>query len=120
MAEQPGTRKAKKQRSDLADRLQYVGLRLVSMVLHSFPVDANLKTAELLGDFMYRVDRRHRQRAEGNLRRSFPELSETQRSALARRSMQQLFKLFVEVLFTTRLIRLDTWVRYVELQNFRT
>jgi len=27
--------------------------------------------------------------------------------------------LFVEVLFTTRLIRLDTWTRYVELENFR-
>jgi Kdo2-lipid IVA lauroyltransferase/acyltransferase len=120
MAEQPGKPKRKKQRSDLIDRLQYVGLRLVSMVLHTFPVDANLKTAELLGNFMYRVDRRHRQRAEGNLRRSFPDLSEPHRRALARRSMQQLFKLFVEVLFTTRLIRLDTWPRYVELQNFRS
>ena len=120
MADQPAKPKPKKKRSDLIDRLQYVGLRLVSMVLHTFPVEANLKTAELLGNFMYRVDRRHRQRAEGNLRRSFPELSEPRRRAMARRSMQQLFKLFVEVLFTTRLIRLDTWPRYVELENFRT
>jgi KDO2-lipid IV(A) lauroyltransferase len=120
MADQPVKPKPKKRRSDLIDRLQYVGLRLVSMVLHTFPVDANLKTAELLGNFMYRVDRRHRQRAEGNLRRSFPNLSEPRRRAMARRSMQQLFKLFVEVLFTTRLIRLDTWPRYVELENFRT
>jgi KDO2-lipid IV(A) lauroyltransferase len=28
-------------------------------------------------------------------------------------------KLGVEVLFTTRLIRLDTWAKYVELENFR-
>src|SRR5688572_9204465 len=61
MAEKTASPKPKKLRSDLVDRLQYVGLRLVSMVLHSFPVNTNLKTAELLGDFMYRVDRRHRQ-----------------------------------------------------------
>ena len=33
--------------------------------------------------------------------------------------MQQLIMLFVEVLFTTRLIRLETWSKYVELHNFR-
>ena len=27
--------------------------------------------------------------------------------------------LFVEVLFTTRLVRIDTFARYVELENFR-
>lgn len=33
--------------------------------------------------------------------------------------MQQMVMLFVEVLFTTRLIRFDTWTKYVELENFR-
>jgi KDO2-lipid IV(A) lauroyltransferase len=33
--------------------------------------------------------------------------------------MQELFMLFVEVLFTTRLIRVDTYARYVELHNFQ-
>ena len=46
-------------------------------------------------------------------------MPDRQRERLARRSMQQLFMLFVEVLFTTRLIRLDTWAKYVELENFR-
>ncbi|HXE54060.1 MAG TPA: lysophospholipid acyltransferase family protein, partial [Tepidisphaeraceae bacterium] len=65
------------------------------------------------------IDRRHRERALANLRRSFPEMSERHRERLARRSMQQMVMLFVEVLFTTRLIRLDTWAKYVELENFR-
>src|SRR5262245_24241882 len=40
----PMSRKAKKPRNPFVDWLQYVALRLVSMMLHSFPVDANLQT----------------------------------------------------------------------------
>ena len=110
---------AAKQRNDLIDRLQYVGLRLVSTILHVFPVNANLQTAKLIGSIMFRVDKKHRDRAMGNLGRSFPDMPEGERRRLAKRSMQQLVMLAVEVLFTTRLIRLDTWGRYVELVNFR-
>jgi Kdo2-lipid IVA lauroyltransferase/acyltransferase len=110
---------APRERNDLLDRLQYLGLRLLSMVLHCFPVRANMCTARLLGDLMYRVDRKHRERALTNLRRSFPEMTEAQRQDLARRSMQQLLMLGVEVLFTTRLIHIDTWTRHIELHNFR-
>ena len=106
-------------RNKLIDLAQYVGLRLVSMGLHCFPVTANLATAKWLGSFMYAVDRRHRQRALTNLARSFPDMPEPRRRVLAERSMQQLFMLFVEVLFTTRLVRLDTWADHVELTDFR-
>jgi KDO2-lipid IV(A) lauroyltransferase len=108
-----------KPRNKAIDLLQYLGLRLVSMGLHSFPVDANLRTAKLLGDLMYLVDLKHRDRALGNLRRSFPDMPEPQRKLMARRSMQQLFMLFIEVLFTTRLVRIDTWRDYCELSNFQ-
>lgn len=108
-----------KERNDYLDRLQYVGLRLVSMILHCWPVDANLRTAKLLGNLMYAADRRHRERALGNLRRSFPDMPEARRRVLARRSMQQMFMLFVEMLFTTRLVRIDTWRQYVELDHFK-
>jgi len=46
-------------------------------------------------------------------------MPEAQRREMARRSMQQLFMLFVEVLFTTRLVRIDTFRRYVELTDFQ-
>ena len=104
---------------DLRDWAIYVAARLVSIAMHMFPVDTNLQTAKLLGSLLYAVDRRHRERALANLRRSFPEMSEARRRQLARRSMQQMIMLFVEVLFTTRLIRFDTWARYIELNNFR-
>lgn len=104
---------------ELLDWIVYVAARLVAVAMHAFPVNVNLQTAKLLGNVMFLIDKRHRDRALANLRRSFPELSEKHRLRLARRSMQQMVMLFVEVLFTTRLIRLDTWRRYVELENFR-
>src|SRR6266850_4267397 len=106
-------------RNDLIDRLQYVGLRVVSMLMHCWPVDLNLKLARMIGDVVYTIDKKHRQRAIYNLKRGFPQLTEQQVEKLARRSMQNLFMFFVEVLFTTRLMRIDNWTRYVELENFR-
>lgn len=108
----------RKERSDLIDRVQYLALRLVAAALHCFPVDTNLRTARLIGSALFRFDRRHRDRALGNLRRSFPDMTDAQRLRVAERSMQNLVMLGVEVLFTTRLIRLDTYRRYVELENF--
>lgn len=110
---------AKKPRSEVIDRLQYLGLRLVSMSMHAWPVELNLQLAKSLGNAVYAIDRKHRERALGNLRRSFPQMSDRQRDRLARRSMQQLFMLFVEVLFTTRLVRIDTFAKFIELDNFR-
>jgi Kdo2-lipid IVA lauroyltransferase/acyltransferase len=111
--------KAKKKRNDWLDYLQYVGLRLVAMILHCFPVNANLMTAGFLGDMMYLVDKRHRHRALENLRSSFPDMPEAQRRLVARQSMRQLCQFFVEMLFTTRLVRLETWRKYVELADFQ-
>jgi KDO2-lipid IV(A) lauroyltransferase len=103
---------------DLFDRTLYVAVRLVSVAMHAFPVNTNLQTAKLVGSFLYHIDKKHRERALANLRRSFPEMSERHRERIAKRSLQQMVMLFVEVLFTTRLIRFDTWRQYVELTDF--
>src|SRR3712207_2652474 len=94
----------KKPRNDFLDRLLYVALRVVSMALHSFPVEANRRTGELIATRLSRIDRKHRARALATPRRSFPEMPARRRERLARRSQQDLVKLAVEVLFTTRLI----------------
>ena len=109
----------RKERNDFVDRLLYLALRLVAAALHCFPVNTNLQTAKLFGSLLYRFDRRHRERALGNLRRSFPDMPQRRRERLAERSMQQMVMLGIEVLFTTRILNLRTYSRYVELTNFR-
>jgi KDO2-lipid IV(A) lauroyltransferase len=106
---------ADKSRNDLLDRLVYLALRVVSMAVHSWGVGVSLELAKFVGGVMYAVDRKHRERALGNLRRSFPEMSERRLRVMARRSMQALCMLGIEVLFTTRLIRVDTFARYIVL-----
>ena len=108
-----------KPRNKVIDLAQYVGLRTAAMLLCSFPVGANLRAARKLGNLMYVFDRKHRDRAMENLRRAFPEMPDDRRAALARRSMQHLIMLAVETLFTTRLVHLETWGRYCELENFQ-
>lgn len=106
-----------KPRNDFVDRLQYLGLRLVVMMLHTWPLDLNLAGARLLGDIMFTFDRRHRMRALANLRRSFPEMPEPKRREMARESMRQMFLLGVEVMFTTRLVQIPTFARYIDVDN---
>ena len=106
---------AAKPRNAALDYLTYLAVRVVAALLHCFPVDANLATARLIGRIMYRFDRRHRERALGNLRRSFPRMPESQREMVTLRSMEHLIMFGVEILFTTSLVRLDTWRRYVRL-----
>jgi len=84
-----------------------------------FPVRANYTTAALLGDLIYYLDRRHRLRAIEHLRRSFPDWPEAKLRKVARRSMQNMFFLGVEVLFTPLLITPATWRRHVTFVNQR-
>jgi Kdo2-lipid IVA lauroyltransferase/acyltransferase len=106
-----------KPRNSTLDMLVYLALRLAAAVMHCFPVETNLQTARFLGSLLYRVDKKHRKRALANLQRSFPDMPPRRREQLAERSVQALLMLGVEVLFTTRLIRLDTWAQCVQLHN---
>ncbi|MGC4032880.1 MAG: hypothetical protein QM754_14320 [Tepidisphaeraceae bacterium] len=108
-----------KPRNDFVDRLQYVGLRMVHMMMHCWPVHANLRVAQLIGDFVYTVDKKHRNRAAHNIKRSFPHLSDKQVHQAARESLQQMFMLFVEVLFTVRNVRVDTFTKHIEFKDFK-
>jgi Kdo2-lipid IVA lauroyltransferase/acyltransferase len=110
---------ANKPRNDFFDRLVYLGLRVTSMAMHWFPVNTNLRTARLIGTVWYYFDRKHRARAIANLHRSFPHFTEPQCDRIAKKALQNMFMLGVEVLHTTRLVRIDTWRKYVELDNFK-
>ncbi|HEY0008815.1 MAG TPA: lysophospholipid acyltransferase family protein [Tepidisphaeraceae bacterium] len=105
-------------RNDWIDYLQYLALRAVHMVMHCWPVAWNLEFACMVGYIMYRFDKRHRLRAIGNLTRSFPHYPRKRIEAMALQSMQQTLMLGVEVMFTTRLIRMENFTRYIRLGDF--
>jgi len=108
-----------KPRKKVVDYLQFLALRVFEMAIRMFPVRANYTTAALLGDLIYYLDRRHRLRAIEHLRRSFPDWPEAKLRKVARRSMQNMFFLGVEVLFTPLLITPATWRRHVTFVNQR-
>ncbi|HEX8339680.1 MAG TPA: hypothetical protein VF624_02100 [Tepidisphaeraceae bacterium] len=108
-----------KPRNDNIDYAQYLALRFVNMVMQCWPVQLNLRFAQLVGDVMFLVDKRHRKRAEHNIARSFPHFTPAHVRRMARYSVRQMTMLFIEVLFTTRLVRVDTFSRYVRFGNFR-
>jgi KDO2-lipid IV(A) lauroyltransferase len=107
------------QRNDLMDRLLYAAIRLGAMLIHCLPVTFCLAAAGRLGRIWYAVDVRHAARARANLHNCFPHLTETQCDQIARQSLEHLFMLGVEILFTPRLIHLHTWRTYVRLDDIR-
>src|ERR1035437_4221131 len=97
----------------LVNYSQYFGARTVAMLLGLFPVNANLGTARAIGSIMYKIDRKHRKRALENLRASFPEKPQAELEDIAERSMQHFIGLVMDVLFTTRMINIESWHKYV-------
>jgi KDO2-lipid IV(A) lauroyltransferase len=98
--------------------LQYAGLRVAVMIFQMFPINANLRTARILGRIWYKAIKRHRERAREHLRLAYGSaLSEKQIERLTLKSMQQMTMMAMETLFTPRLINEWTWPRYVTLKN---
>ena len=102
------------------DYAAYLGLRLFNAVVQMFPIDMNLRTARLMGRLWYGFSARHRERAAGNVRRSFGgQITEAECDRLVRRSMEQMAMMAMEVLFEPRLINEWTWPRYIRLRGLR-
>lgn len=107
-------------RKPVIDWLVYAAVRLFAMVVQMFPINVNLRTARWMGWVWYRLMRRHRERAKEHLRLAYGSaLSEREADRLARKSMQQMTMMAMELLFTPRLISEWTWPRYIELKNLR-
>jgi Kdo2-lipid IVA lauroyltransferase/acyltransferase len=103
--------------SALVNYAQYYGLRTAAAGMHLFSARRNLATARAVGSLMYRLDGRHRQRAIANIQRSMPHLSLTEAQRIAEESMQHFLQLGVEVMFTTRLVQLDTWTSRIRFDR---
>jgi len=122
----------KKKRSKVRDFLSYLALRMLVLVFHLFPIEKNLRTARLLGSLMWFIigqdipilrkilRRRHRNQIMENLRSALGDrYDEVELARIGKSSCQHLVMFAMECLFTTRLITVGTWRRYVRLKNFQ-
>jgi Kdo2-lipid IVA lauroyltransferase/acyltransferase len=106
-----------REQSALTNYTQYAALRLVSAGMHIFSPRRNLATASTVGSLLYRFDHRHRQRAIENIARSLPHLPAHEVARIAQASMRHFMQLGVEVMFTTRLVRRDTWADRIRFRG---
>lgn len=108
-------------RRPILDLLVYLGVRALTALFQAFPIDQNLRTARFMGSCWFYLIRRHRLRAEQNLRASYGhKMSDKQIRQTARRSMQQMVMMAMEVIFTPRLINEYTWPRYVRMDHVQS
>ncbi len=106
-----------KPRNNVADMIVYAVLRAVVGLLHVLPLETLYSGAALVADALFALSRKHRLRALGHLRRSFPEWDEARIERVARESMRSLAYLGVEFLLITRRLSANTWRRHVRLGN---
>ena len=108
-------------RSAIRNLAEYVPARLLASVAQCFPEQRNRVTCNLVARCYAKWNRRHRERAEENLRRSFPDMhpSEVQRIAVA--SIEHLFQLAgVDAMVMGRAIRPQTWHRHLHFEKSRS
>ena len=104
-----------KPRNKVADMLVYTVLRTVVGLLHILSLETLYSGAALVADAVFALSGKHRRRALGHLRRSFPDWDDARIERVARASMRSLAYLGVEFLLITRRLSLNTWRRHVRL-----
>ena len=117
MAEVLKKKKKGKKRNAFIDWLNYLGLRVLVLILRFFNIETNLRTARFLGRMLWRYYHRGRKRAMDNLRASFPDKSEQWHRRTGRRSFEHMAMLAMDVLFTPRLVRKDKYLEYSYYKN---
>jgi KDO2-lipid IV(A) lauroyltransferase len=109
-----------KPRSRFLDFAVYLILRVFVGVIQSLPLETAAKLAEFLAWLVHRIDRRHRQVAEENLRHAFGgSLSDAQRNRLVADVYRHFCRLLIEIIYLPRRLHVSNWRRYLELENGR-
>jgi KDO2-lipid IV(A) lauroyltransferase len=107
-----------KSRSQLADYLVYMVIRLLVCVVQALPFSTLPALAGGLAWLAYRVDRRHRQVAIDNLQHAFPDRFTTaQIDRLTRQTYRHFCGLILEIIHLPRRINPYNCVSYLELPH---
>ncbi len=97
---------------------EYLLVQVLRLLFLSFPIDLNLRTAQLIGWGLSRVLPRLHQRAIENLTHAYGQsLTAAEIERLAVRSLQNFVMTGIELIQSPRLIKRFTWAKYVQFEN---
>src|SRR5262245_62559357 len=110
---------ARKRRKPAVDLAVYLAVRLVVCLVQAVSPRVAFKLAEWLAWVAYRVDKRHREVAEENLRFAFPELAAdpVRLDRLVRATYRHFATVAVEMMLIPRKMHVRCWRRYVTLDS---
>jgi KDO2-lipid IV(A) lauroyltransferase len=106
-----------KPRNKVIDYVVYVAARVAAAVLHALPLEATYRVARAAAWLICRFDRVHWDRAVGHLERSFADWPAERVARVARASVRSMISMFLEALWTPRLIQPHRWRRHVRLRH---
>jgi KDO2-lipid IV(A) lauroyltransferase len=95
---------------------EYVLARAALTAILSLGYERSVRVARVIADLYYRLDRKHRERAHRNLRKTLPELSGEERERVARGAYRSFTRTFLETAWIPRLIRPGKLPRTVTVQ----
>ena len=107
------------QRGRVVDYLVYVVVRVLICMVQAMRIETGHRLAKGLAWLFAEVLRIRRNLVDENLRRAFPEMSQTERQRLTRRMWEHLFLLVMEVAHAPRKIHETNWRQYVRLKGVR-
>jgi KDO2-lipid IV(A) lauroyltransferase len=94
---------------------QYLAARSLVAGLSVFDIDTNLAAAGVVGRLIYRLSRKHRDRAADAIRQAFPQKTEAQVQRIAVASCEHFARMLVEAMQLPRVLHLDNWSQRVEM-----
>jgi len=105
-------------RSRGADYAVYLVIRLVVCFIQALSLPAARKFASGLAWLAYRIDRRHRDVAEANLRQAFPDrFGDAELQKMVRQVYRHFCTVLIEIVHLPRRLHANNWKNYLSLHN---
>jgi KDO2-lipid IV(A) lauroyltransferase len=105
-----------KPRSNIRNFFEFLAVRIVVAVAQALPLATCYAIARFLAWLAYRIDRRHREVAENNLKTAYPAWSDQSRDLAIRNVYRHFCMMALEMAHLPRILRPHTWRRYIKLQ----
>jgi KDO2-lipid IV(A) lauroyltransferase len=106
-----------KPRSHVVDYCVYLLIQAFVCLCQALPPSLAWGLGRLIGRVTHRIDRRHRQTADENLRHSLPHLSEKERAAVVVKMFEHFGQMIAEIVLMPRLLHVCNWRQTIDFTN---